>query len=103
MHFCAHISIYVIKLKQQKLKNIIRLQQTIGESSLCKKRSHGIKLPLNQAHLSPTAASVSEFLPLDFGKEEAQKLVLKQLKKKRQESSDSLAETFQGFTLKYQA
>lgn len=69
-------------------KNIIRLEQTIGESSLHKKRLHGIKLPLNKANLFPTAVSLSKFLPLDFGKEEAQKRVLKQLRKKRQESSD---------------
>lgn len=41
------------------------------------------------------AVSLSEFLPLDFGKEEAQKHVLKQLREKRQESSDSL-ESFPG-------
>lgn len=77
-------------------KNIIRLEQTIGESPLHMKRPHGIKLPLNKAHLSPTTTSLSEFLPLDFGKEEAQKHVLKQLRKKRQKSSDSLAESFPG-------
>lgn len=78
----------------------MRLEQTIGEPPLNKKRSHGIKLPLNKAHLSPTAVFLSEFLPLDFGKEEAQKRVLKQLRKKRWESSDSLAESFPGIFLK---
>lgn len=29
---------------------------------------------MNKAHLSPIAVSLSEFLSLDFGKEEAQKM-----------------------------
>lgn len=78
----------------------MRLEQTIGESPLHKKRSHGIKLPLNKAHLSPRAVFLSEFLPLDFGKKEAQKRVPKQLRKKRWESPDSLAESFPGIYLK---
>jgi len=49
------------------------------------------------------AASLSKSLPWDSGKQGAQRRVLRQLKKKRWESSDPLAESFEGLYSKISA